>query len=135
MSSTPAAPVRVTICDEEYQIRTSRPESHTRACARYVDELIRTAHARGVSDVQRAAVLAALQITDELFVERREAEALAQIVRTRLVELAERLESLASRGGAAEEADPAEAVETVEADTGAQVAPGPPRPGSGTAPH
>lgn len=90
-----APPVRVMIFGEEYQIRTNRPEAHTRACARYVDELIQRAHVRGVAEPQRAAVLAALQITDELLVERREAETLAQTVEARLAELAEQLESMA----------------------------------------
>ena len=89
------APVRVTIFGEEYQIRTNRPEAHTRACARYVDELVQRAHLRGVAEPHRAAVLAALQITDELLVERREAETLAQAVEARLGELSERLESMA----------------------------------------
>ena len=99
-----APPVRVMIFGEEYQIRTNRPEAHTRACARYVDELIQRAHMRGVAEAHRAAVLAALQITDELLVERREAETLAQAVEARLTDLAEQLESMAGAEAAPGEA-------------------------------
>ncbi|WP_419941573.1 cell division protein ZapA [Candidatus Palauibacter sp.] len=114
-SARGASPVRVMIFGEEYQIRTNRPESHTRACARYVDDAIQRAHVRGVVEPHRAAILAALQITDELIEERRDAEALAQAVEVRLVELAERLEALAG-AGAAVEAPPGEAPEVAEAD-------------------
>lgn len=109
---TPA--VRVMIFGEEYQIRTDRPEAHTRACAEYVDELIRRAHVGGVAETHRAAVLAALQITDELLEERREAEALARTVEEGLTELAERLEGMV---GAATEpgASPNEPAEGAEA--------------------
>ncbi|WP_419948779.1 cell division protein ZapA [Candidatus Palauibacter sp.] len=104
-------PVRVMIFGEEYQIRTNRPEAHTRACARYVDELIQRAHVRGVAEPHRAAVLAALQITDELLVERREAESLAQAVEARIAELAEQLESLAGA-----EATPGDAADGTRPD-------------------
>ena len=89
-----APAVRVMIFGEEYQIRTDRPEAHTRACAKYVDDLIQRAHVGGVAETHRAAVLAALQITDELFEERREGEALGQAVEQGLTEPAERLEAM-----------------------------------------
>ena len=97
-----APTVRVLIFGEEYQIRSNRPEAHTRACARYVDDLIQRAHRAGVAETHRAAVLAALQITDELFEEKREAEALAQTTEARLVELTEQLESLVGAPAAPE---------------------------------
>jgi cell division protein ZapA len=60
--------VRVEIFGEEYTLRSEADEEYTRACARYVDEAIRTAHLQShVSEPHRAAILAALEITDELF--------------------------------------------------------------------
>jgi cell division protein ZapA len=67
------ATVRVTIFGEEYAIRSDAPEEYTLECARYVDEAVQNAHVQGqVAEPHRAAVLAALQITDELFRSRRE---------------------------------------------------------------
>ena len=63
--------VRVTIFGEEYPIRSDMPEEYTRACARHVDDIVQTAHAQGQAvEPHKATVLAALQITDELFRER-----------------------------------------------------------------
>ena len=62
------AAVRVEIFGEEYTLRSEVDEEYTRACARYVDQAIREAHLRGhVAEPHRAAILAALEITDELF--------------------------------------------------------------------
>ncbi|MDP2469867.1 MAG: cell division protein ZapA [Candidatus Palauibacterales bacterium] len=70
---TERATVRVTIFGEEYAIRTDAPEEYTLECARYVDDAVQQAHVRGqVAEPHRAAVLAALQITDELFRTRRQ---------------------------------------------------------------
>ncbi len=101
MSPDDRAPVRVTIFGEDYQIRTELGEDYTRACARYVDEAIQEAHIHGhVSEPHKAAILAALKITDELFRLRDDKEALERAVRDRLGELAERVEgALASHGG------------------------------------
>lgn len=67
------APVRVEIFGEEYTIRSEMDPEYTRACARLVDEAIQEAHvASHVSEPHRAAILAALEITDRLF--RAEAE-------------------------------------------------------------
>lgn len=63
--------VRVTIAGEEYSIRTDAPAEHTHAVAEYVDGVLRGILAAGaVIESHRAAILAALQITDELFRER-----------------------------------------------------------------
>lgn len=61
-------PVRVTIFGDEYAIRSDMEEAYTKACARYVDEAIQSAHVQsGVAEPHKAAILAALEITDELF--------------------------------------------------------------------
>ncbi len=96
------APVRVMIFGEEYQIRTDLGEEYTRSCAKYVDDAIQEAHVGGhIAEPHRAAILAALKITDELFRARRDAEELGDTVQARVTELADRLESLAGQGGAA----------------------------------
>lgn len=60
--------VRVSILGEEYTIRSDEPPEHTRAVAQYVDETIRALmNAGAVVESNKAAILAALQITDELF--------------------------------------------------------------------
>ena len=60
--------VRVTIVGEEYAIRTERSAEVTRAVASYVDEAIRGVLKSGtVIEPQKAAILAAMKITDELF--------------------------------------------------------------------
>ncbi len=59
--------VRVRIVGEEYALRSDADEVHTRAVAAHVDGVIRQVMASGtVVDTQRAAILAALQIADEL---------------------------------------------------------------------
>lgn len=71
MNSTRKHSVKVTIAGEEYTIRTDAPAEHTHAVAKYVDEIIRgILHGGALIETQRAAILAALQITDELFRER-----------------------------------------------------------------
>jgi cell division protein ZapA len=60
--------VRVQIFGEEYALRTDADPAHTRAVAAYVDKAIRTVVDSGaVVETHKAAILAALQITDELF--------------------------------------------------------------------
>ena len=60
--------VRVTILNEEYAIRSDATPEHTRAVASYLDGAIRRVLETGnVVEANRAAILAALQITGELF--------------------------------------------------------------------
>ena len=60
--------IKVTILNEEYAIRSDTPPEHARAVAAYLDKAIRTVlHSGGVVETNRAVVLAALQITAELF--------------------------------------------------------------------
>jgi len=59
---------RVTILNEEYAIRTDTAPEHARAVAQYLDQAIRKVMSSGaVVESNRAVVLAALQITGELF--------------------------------------------------------------------
>jgi cell division protein ZapA len=59
--------VRVNIVGEEYAIRSDAPPEHTRAVADYVDRAIRQVMHGTVVEPTKAAILAALQITNELF--------------------------------------------------------------------
>jgi cell division protein ZapA len=60
--------VKVTIVGQELTIRSDATAEHTREVAAYVDKTIRTIMNSGaVVESNRAAILAALQITDELF--------------------------------------------------------------------
>jgi cell division protein ZapA (FtsZ GTPase activity inhibitor) len=60
--------LKVSILNEEYSIRSDTPPEHARAVAQYLDKAIRTVMSSGgVVETNRAVVLAALQITGELF--------------------------------------------------------------------
>ena len=84
--------VKVRIVGEEYTLRTEASESRTRAVAEHVDRLVRAIMEGGaVVETHKAAILAALQITDELFTERAEAEALAESLRTLASDLRPRI--------------------------------------------
>jgi cell division protein ZapA len=82
--------VRVRILGEEYTVRTDASPERTREVAQYFDRAVRQVQTAGhVSETHRAAILAGLQITGELFEARDAAEeltnslrALAQDVRT-----------------------------------------------------
>jgi len=67
MTTTKKNTVRVSILNEEYAIRSDTSAEHTRAVAQYFDQAIRAVMAAGVVESNRAVVLAALQITGELF--------------------------------------------------------------------
>ena len=60
--------VKVTILNDEFTIRSDETPEHTIEVAAYVDAAIRQVlEASPVIEVQKAAILAALQITDTLF--------------------------------------------------------------------
>ncbi|UCC27128.1 MAG: cell division protein ZapA [Gemmatimonadales bacterium] len=60
--------VTVRIAGEEHVIRASAPPEYTRACAKLVDDRIMEIRAKaGLLEAHKAAILAALSITDELF--------------------------------------------------------------------
>lgn len=63
--------VKVEILGESYAIRSDAAPEHTRAVAEHLDRSIRQILSGGaVIETNRAAILAALQITSELFQER-----------------------------------------------------------------
>jgi cell division protein ZapA len=84
--------VRVTIMGEEYTIRSDSSPEHTRAVADHVDRAIREVMSTGnVGETRKAAILAALQITDDLLRARAEAEEIAEGMRQLSSELRRRL--------------------------------------------
>lgn len=80
--------VKVTIGGEEYSIRSDTPPEHTRAVAAYVDRVLKGLQSGAASaERHRVAILAALQITDELFREREGHDHLAEEIRTLAVDV------------------------------------------------
>jgi cell division protein ZapA len=80
--------VTVQIAGEEYGIRAVATPEHTRECAAHVDQRIGEILRQGtLVQAHKAAILAALGITDELFQARRELEEL----RAEVARLASRL--------------------------------------------
>ena len=66
-ADVPRTSVRVSIMGEEYTLRSNAPEAHTRAVAAHVDRVIGQVLSTGaVVETHKAAILAALQIADEL---------------------------------------------------------------------
>lgn len=89
--------VRVSIFGEEYSIRSDLGEAYTRECAKHVDDAVQQAHLQGhVPEPHKAAILAALQITDELFRGRTALERQTSSVLERLCALRERVEEALS---------------------------------------
>ena len=81
--------VRVTIVDEEYTVRSELDPEYTREVAAHVDTAIRRVLASGtIVETHKAAILAALAITDELFQSRRQQDELSQRLKQLSAELA-----------------------------------------------
>ena len=69
--------VKVTIGDDEYTLKSDRSPEYTRAVAEHVDRALKDVLSTGgMVETHKAAILAALAVTDELFVERRAAREL-----------------------------------------------------------
>lgn len=86
--TAPRHSTRVTICGEDYTIRSDASPEHTRAVAAHVDRAIREVMgSAAVVESHKAAILAALSITDDLFRERSERTSLAETMRALSSEL------------------------------------------------
>lgn len=73
--------VKVSILGEEFSIRSEATPEHTTAVAEYLDRTIREIMNGGkVADPRKAAILAALQITDELLQSKAAASGLAESI-------------------------------------------------------
>ena len=85
--------VTVRIAGEEHTIRANAEPDYTRSCARYVDERIADIRSKGpLIETHKAAILAALSISDELFQAREELERTRREMASRATNLARRLE-------------------------------------------
>ena len=73
--------VTVQIAGLRYALKTDEDERWVKQVAAYVDERRRDLQKRGRPDTQAAAVLAALQIAEELFRERRSGRELRKKIR------------------------------------------------------
>ena len=85
--------VTVEIAGEKHVLRSDVPPEYTRAVASHVDAVIRELPGLGTLEPFRAATLAALSITDELFRAREELAHLRAEVERRTAELAGILEA------------------------------------------
>lgn len=66
--STKKHAVRVMIGGEEYTVRSDLPPEYTREVAGYVDQALKKVLSQGpIVETHKAAILAALDITNELF--------------------------------------------------------------------
>jgi cell division protein ZapA len=75
--------IKVEILGETYAIRSEAAPEHTRACAEHLDRAIRQILSGGsVIETNRASILAALQITSELFQSREANENITAAMRT-----------------------------------------------------
>ena len=99
--STPKNAVRVLIGGDEFTVRSELPPEYTREVAAYLDAALkRVRDSMPMVETHKAAVLAALAITDELFQARRGDRAIAD----RLTAMADDLSRLlppAKRGNRA----------------------------------
>jgi cell division protein ZapA len=85
--------VTVRIAGEEHTIRANAEPDYTRSCARYVDERIAEIRSKGaLIETHKAAILAALSISDELLQAREELDRIRKEVASRATNLARRLE-------------------------------------------
>jgi len=84
-------PILVNICGTDYPIQADADPEYIREVARYVDDKMRTVTGEKVSPriVTKVAVQVALNVTDELFQERIEKEALLAQIKERTTKLAE----------------------------------------------
>ena len=87
--------VKVMIGGEEYTVRSDLPPEYTRDVAAYVDQQLKKVLSQGpLVETHKAAILAALAITDELFQSRKGEREVA----ARLAAMADDLAKLLSAG-------------------------------------
>lgn len=80
--------VKVTIGNDEYTLRSDRAPEYTRAVAEHVDRALKEVLQVGAMvETHKAAILAALAITDELFQARRSQRELTHRLEALAVEL------------------------------------------------
>lgn len=86
--------VTVRIAGEEHTIRANAEAEYTRSCARFVDDRIGEIRSKaGPLETRKAAILAALSITDEFFQAREALEQARKEVASRATNLGRRLDA------------------------------------------
>lgn len=101
--TTKKTSVKVEILGESYAIRSDAAPEHTKAVAEHLDRAIRQILSSGsVIEINRAAILAALQITSELFLAREASAAVTTAMQELSAEL-RRMLPPAKRGDGAME--------------------------------
>ena len=94
--------VTVRIAGEDYTIRAAASPDYTRECAAYVDRtLAEYMRAGSLIHSQKAPILAALALTNELFQARQELDALRAELARRTAELITEIEARLSASGLA----------------------------------
>lgn len=74
--------VKVTIGGDEYSLKSDRPPEYTRAVAEHLDRALKEVLQVGaIVESHKAAILAALTVTDELFQSRRSQAELAERIK------------------------------------------------------
>ena len=91
--------VTVEIAGERHVLRSDAPAEYTRSVAEHLDATIRALGIGSTLDPHKAAILAALTITDELFRTREELEALRKEASRRSARLATLLEQAGAHDG------------------------------------
>jgi cell division protein ZapA len=77
--------LKIEIYDQIYNLQSDQDEAYVRELATYLDEKMRTvASATRAVDSLRVAILAALNITDELFTERTKKDEVSEPLRKRM---------------------------------------------------
>lgn len=95
--------VKVTIGGDEYTLRSDRAPEYTRAVAEHVDRALQEVlSVSSIVETHKAAILAALAITDELFQARQAQRELAERLNRLAGELARLLPPSKRRAAAAE---------------------------------
>ncbi len=93
--------VTVAIGNDEYTLKSDRPAEYTRAVAEHVDRALKEVLQVGsIVESHKAAILAALAITDELFQAKRSQAELAERLRAMTAELSRLLPPAKRRGRA-----------------------------------
>ena len=85
------AAIRVEIGGEEYTLRTNADEAYTRRCAALVDERIEEIRQSTGLDPHKAAILAALSLSDDVLQQRADSESLKRDLGAQIASAAERL--------------------------------------------
>lgn len=84
--------VTVEIAGERHVLRSDMPPEYTRAVAQHVDDTLRALPSFPTLEPFRAAILASLSITDELFRAREEIDRLRAEIEAKAAEIAAMLE-------------------------------------------